>query len=224
MAISDWPAAQRPREKLLQAGAAALSDAELLAIVLRTGTRGRSAVDLARELLVRFGGLRQLLSADRDRFCRCPGLGNATFTQLQAMLEMSRRHQLEALQRGAALTSPGQTRRFLAMALRDRQREQFACLFLDSQHRVIRFETLFYGTLDAAAVYPREVLRRCIQLNAGAVIFAHNHPSGIAEPSQCDRRITERLIEVLGLVDIRVLDHFVVGDGEPVSFAERGWL
>ena len=224
MAIHDWPEAERPREKLLLQGAAALSDAELLAVFLRTGTRGYSAVDLARELLQRFGGLRQLLNADYTGFCETKGLGPAKFSQLQAVLEMSRRHLLADLQRGEALTSPALTRRFLISSLRDQQREQFACLFLDSQHRVLGFETLFYGTIDAAGVYPREVLRRCLEQQAAAVIFAHNHPSGIAEPSQADRRLTERLVEALALVDIRVLDHFVVGDGSPVSFAERGWL
>ncbi len=224
MAITDWPEAERPREKLLRQGPEVLSDAELLAIFLRTGTRGVSAVDLARDLLSQFGGLRALMRADAGHFCRARGLGLAKFSQLQAVLEMSRRHLMEDLQRGEGLTSPAMTRRYLLSCLRDRQREQFACLFLDSQHRVLGFETLFQGTIDAASVYPREVMRRCMELNAAAVIFAHNHPSGIAEPSQADRRITERLVEALGLVDIRVLDHFVVGDGEPVSFAERGWL
>ena len=224
MAICDWPEAERPREKLMQQGPEALSDAELLAIFLRTGTRGLSAVDLARDLLGQFGGLRQLLRADRNHFCQAKGLGLAKFSQLQAVLEMSRRHLLEDLQRGDGLNNPLATRRYLLSCLRDRSREQFACLFLDSQHRVIRFEILFQGTIDTASVYPREVLRRCLELDAAAVIFAHNHPSGVAEPSQADRRITERLMEALGLVDIRVLDHFVVGDGEPVSFAERGWI
>lgn len=224
MAICDWPEAERPREKLVQQGPAALSDAELLAIFLRTGLRGISAVDLARHLLGQFGGLRQLMQADRSQFCAAKGLGLAKFSQLQAVLEMSRRHLLAELQRGVGLTSTDATRRYLQSCLRDQHREQFSCLFLDSQHRVIKFETLFYGTIDAASVYPREVLKRCIELNAAAAIFAHNHPSGIAEPSQADRRITQRLVEVLDLVDIRVLDHFVVGDGEPVSFAERGWL
>lgn len=224
MAIRDWPEAERPREKLIQRGPAALSDAELLAVFLRTGVPGCSAVDLARELLLQFGGLRQLLGAGQAAFCSARGLGVAKYSQLQAVLELSRRYLLEQMQRGDALTSPALTRRFLVNSLRDREREQFACLFLDSQHRIIGFETLFYGTLDAAAVYPREVLRRCLQLNAGAVIFAHNHPSGIAEPSQADRSITERLEQALALVDIRVLDHFVIGEGEPVSFAERGWL
>jgi len=224
MAISDWPEAERPREKLLRRGAASLSDAELLAIFLRTGTRGVSAVALARQLLNKFGGLRSLLNADREQFCQGLGLGDAKYSQLQAVLEMGRRHLQEALQRGEGLSSPQITRQYLLAQLRDRQQEQFVCLFLDNQHRVICVETLFTGTIDAASVYPREVLKRCLAHNCAAIILAHNHPSGVAEPSQADERITERLISALALVDIRVLDHFVVGDGELVSFAERGLI
>lgn len=224
MSIRDWPEGERPREKLLALGAAALSDAELLAIFLRVGVKGRSAVDLARDLLVGFGGLRQLLEADRERFCAEHGLGMAKYTQLQAVLELSKRHLACQLERGGALTSPGLVRSFLSAHLRHLGHEEFAALFLDTQHRVIRFESLFRGTLDSASVYPREVARRALELGAGAVIFAHNHPSGVAEPSDADRRITERLKTALALFEIRVLDHFVVGDGEVVSFAERGWL
>lgn len=224
MAITDWPVVERPREKLLKQGAKALSDAELLAIFLRTGVPGLTAVDLARNLLNEFGGLRALFNADARQFCCGHGLGLAKYSQLQAVLEMSRRHLQEALERGEGLTSPQLTRRFLLASLRDRQQEQFGCLLLDSQHRVIAFETLFYGTIDAACVYPREVVKCCLQHNAAAVILAHNHPSGVAEPSQADRRITERLVNALALVDVRVLDHFVVGDGELVSFAERGLI
>ncbi|ASP37700.1 hypothetical protein CHH28_02995 [Bacterioplanes sanyensis] len=224
MAIRDWPEAERPREKLLQQGVAALSDAELLAIFLRTGTRGKSAVDLARELLQEYGGLRPLLTASQQRFCRSDGLGNAKFAQLQAVLEMSRRHMIEQLQRGDALTSPELTRRFLQASLRDYQHEVFAILLLDNQHQVIKLVPLFRGTLDSAAVYPREVVKLALEQQAAAVILAHNHPSGVAEPSRSDRAITERLQQALGLMDIRVLDHIVIGDGEAVSFAERGWL
>lgn len=224
MAIRDWPAQERPREKLLQRGAGALSDAELLAIFLRTGVAGKSAVDLARELLSHFGGVRALLSADESEFCAAPGLGAAKYAQLQAVLELSRRHVSELLQRGSALTSPADTRRLVSSYLRDKPHEVFAALFLDNQHRLIAFEELFRGTLDAASVYPREVVKQALKHNAAALIFAHNHPSGVAEPSQADRQITERLVRALGLMDIRVLDHFVVGDGVPVSFAERGWL
>jgi DNA repair protein RadC len=224
MAISDWPAAERPREKLLQRGAAALSDAELLAIFLRTGTPGISAVDLARQLLADFGGLRPLLEAPQAEFCRGHGLGAAKYVQLQAVLEMARRHLAEDLQRSAAMDSPGAVREYLAAQLRHRRREVFCCLFLDTQHRVIAFDELFEGTLNAASVYPREVVQAALQRGAAAVILAHNHPSGVTEPSQADIWITERLAQALALVDIKVLDHMIVGDGAALSFAERGLL
>jgi DNA repair protein RadC len=224
MAITDWPAAERPREKLLARGAQALSDAELLAIFLRTGVTGKTAVDLARELLDQFGGLRPLLEAEAKTFCAAHGLGLAKYAQLQAVLEMARRHLAETLERGDALTSPELTRRYLRLQLQHEVREVFAALYLDSQNRVLAFERLALGTIDSAAVYPREVLRRCLHHGAAAVIFAHNHPSGVAEPSQADRRITEQLRAALALVDIRVLDHIVVGSGCCTSFAERGWL
>jgi len=224
MSIKDWPEQQRPREKLLQQGAVALSDAELLAIFLRVGVRGKSAVMLAQELLHEFGGLRQLLSADHKTFCLGNGLGSAKYVQLQATLELSRRYLMQRLNRGTAITSPEQTRDYLILHLRDRLQEVFACLFLDNRHRVIRYEELFFGTIDSASVYPREVVRRVISHNAAAVIFAHNHPSGLAEPSQADRQITDRLREALALIDVRVLDHMVIGDGEITSFAEQGLL
>ena len=224
MAISDWPEMERPREKLLTHGAQVLSDAELLAIFLRTGVKGKSAVDLARELLSDFGNLRSLLTADLNTFCQSHGLGSAKFAQLQAVLEMAKRHLAQELERGDALTSPQLTQRYLLSQLRDRSHEVFACLFLDNQHRVIRYQELFHGTLDGAAVYPREVVKQALSVGAAAVILAHNHPSGVAEPSRSDRAITDRLSEALGLMDIRVLDHLVVGDGYCVSFAERGWV
>lgn len=223
MAITDWPEQQRPREKLLAQGSQSLSDAELLAIFLRTGIRGKTAVDLSQELLEGFQGLRQLLKADQQTFCEYPGLGTAKFAQLQAVLEMARRYLFENLQRGDSLSSPQDTRQYLTSQLRDYPHEVFAVLFLDQRHRVICFEELFRGTIDGASVYPREVVKKALQHNAAAVIFAHNHPSGVAEPSQSDERITRRLIDALKLVDIRVLDHFVIGD-EIVSFAERGLL
>jgi len=222
MAITDWPAAERPREKLLERGADALSDAELLAIFLRTGTPGRSAVDLARELIDAFGGLRPLLAAERATFSARPGLGTAKFAQLQAVLEMGRRHLHEALVRGEALTSSETTRAYLRAQLGHRDHEVFACLFLDNRHRVIAFDELFRGTIDGASVYPREVVKAALRHNAAAVILAHNHPSGVAEPSAADTRLTERLRDALALVDIRLLDHIVVGEGEPISLAERG--
>ncbi len=224
MAISDWPETERPREKLLARGPQALSDAELLAIFLRTGVKGKTAVDLARELLAKFGSLRALLDADLARFAQCKGLGVAKYVQLQAVLEMARRHLRETLERGEPLTSPELTSAFLLRHLRDYPHEVFAALFLDTRHRVIRYEELFRGTLDGASVYPREVAKKALALNAAAVIFAHNHPSGIAEPSACDRAITEKLHQALALFDIRVLDHIIIGDGETFSFAEHGLL
>lgn len=224
MAITDWPAEERPREKLLSRGPAALSDAELLAIFLRTGVPGKTALDLARELLVEYGGLRGLLAANQSEFCAFPGMGNAKFAQLQASLEMSRRHLGERVMRGETLTSPEQTREWLLSHLRDRLQEVFCVLFLDNRNRVLAFEELFQGTLNGASVYPREVLRRALAHNAGAVILVHNHPSGVAEPSRADESLTRRLADVLSHVDVRVLDHFVIGDGEIVSFAERGLI
>ncbi|WP_446808670.1 RadC family protein [Methylomonas sp. 2BW1-5-20] len=224
MSIKDWPADERPREKLLQRGATALTDAELLAIFLRTGTPGKSAVDMARDLLSEYGSLQALLGADQPRFCQSNGLGDAKYAQLQAVLEMARRHFAEILQRGNALTSPEVTRAYLSAQLRGYSYEVFACLFLDNQHRVIQWEELFRGTIDGASVYPREVAKRALFHHAAAVIFAHNHPSGINEPSQADKQITDKLKQALGLFDIRVLDHFIVGDGQPFSFAEHGLL
>lgn len=224
MSIKDWPADERPREKLLQRGAHALTDAELLAIFLRVGVKGKSAVDLARDLLTQFGSLKSLLNAEQERFCESHGLGQAKYVQLQAVLEMSRRHFHEILQRGNALTSPEITRAYLSAQLRGYSYEVFACLFLDNQHRVIVLEELFKGTIDGASVYPREVAKRALHHHAAAVIFAHNHPSGINEPSQADRNITDKLRQTLALFDIRVLDHFIIGDGEPYSFAEHGLL
>ncbi|HED34255.1 MAG TPA: JAB domain-containing protein [Gammaproteobacteria bacterium] len=223
MPITDWPAEERPREKLLANGPQALSDAELLAIFLRTGTQGKTAVDLSIDLLEGFNGLRHLLHADQQSFCSHHGLGTAKYAQLQAVLEMSRRYLSAGLQRGNCLTSPQETRQYLSSRLRDYSYEVFAILFMDQRHRVIQFEEMFRGTIDSATVYPREVVKKALECNAAAVIFAHNHPSGIAEPSHADERITRRLTDALALVDVRVLDHFVVGDSV-VSFAERGLL
>jgi len=224
MPITDWPADERPREKLLKRGAQSLSDAELLAIFLRTGVKGKTAVDLARDLLIEFGSLRTLLGADVKQFCQGRGLGTAKFTLLQAVLEMAKRHLRESLERGAALTSPENTRDFLTAQLRSYQHEVFACLFLDNQHRIIEFEELFTGTIDGASIYPREVVKKALSHSAAAVIFAHNHPSGITNPSQADKQITEKLKQALALLDIRVLDHFVIGDGQAYSFAEHGLI
>jgi len=224
VSIQDWPEGDRPREKLLAQGAAALSDAELLAIFLRTGIKGKTAVDLARGLLTEFGSLRALLQADCENFTRAKGLGTAKYAQLQAVLEMARRHTFEELDRGDVLTSPEATRIYLSQQLRHYQHEVFACLFLDNQHHILEFEELFRGTIDSASVYPREVVKKALVHNAAAVILAHNHPSGISEPSQADKLITDKLKQALALIDIRVLDHFIIGDGIPYSFAENGLL
>lgn len=224
MPITDWPADERPREKLLAQGAAALSDAELLAIFLRTGVAGKSAVDLARELLSRFGGLRPLLKADMAQFCEAKGLGEAKYTQLQAVLEMARRHLAESLPERDALKHPNDVRDYLRARLRDLPYESFVALLLDTQHRVIACEELARGTLDGATVYPREVVKIALKHGAAAVIFAHNHPSGVTEASAADRALTIKLKTALSTVDIRVLDHFIIGEAAPLSFAERGWL
>ncbi|WP_248804017.1 RadC family protein [Pseudomonas sp. MWU13-2100] len=224
MSIRDWPAAERPREKLLEQGAASLSDAELLAIFLRTGVSGKSAVDLARHLLSRFGSLRNLLESDQQTFGRQLGLGPAKFAQLQAVLEMARRHLAERLRRDSVLESPRAVRDYLKAMLRHEPHEVFACLFLDSKHRVLAFEPLFHGSIDNASVYPRQVVKRALAHNAAALILCHNHPSGVAEPSQADHVLTKRLKTALEFVDVRVLDHFIVGEGEPLSMMERGWM
>ena len=224
MSIRDWPAAERPREKLLEHGSSSLSDAELLAIFLRTGVSGKSAVDLARHLLAEFGSLRALLEADLAGFCRQLGLGPAKFSQLQAVLEMSRRHLAERLRRDSALESPQAVRDYLKSLLRHELHEVFGCLFMDSKHRMLSFEVLFRGSIDSASVYPRQVVKRALAHNAAAVIFCHNHPSGVTEPSQADRTLTKRLSDALDLIEVRVLDHFIVGDGEPLSMVEHGWM
>jgi DNA repair protein RadC len=224
MKITDMPLEDRPREKLLQRGAQSLTNIELLAIFLRTGVHGKTALDLAQDLLNEFGDLRSLLTADQQRFCQAKGLGDAKYVQLQACVEMSRRYLRECLERGDPLTNPDDTRNFFLSELSGRTYEVFACLFLDNRHRIIKFEELFYGTIDGASVYPREVVRRTLQHNAAAVIFAHNHPSGIAEPSPADVAITRRLQDALNLIEVRVLDHFVIGDGYSISLAERGLL
>ena len=224
MPIRDWPAADRPREKLLQLGADALSESELLAIFLRTGTRGHSALDIARELLTHFGSLRALLVSTQQQALARPGLGPARYAALQAALELARRHYQELILSGPAMNNPDAVREFVRMKLRDLQHEVFCCLYLDNRHRVISFEELFRGTIDGATVHPREVVKSALASNAAAVILAHNHPSGVAEPSQADELITRRLKEALALVDIRLLDHLVVGDCRCESFAKRGLL
>ncbi len=224
MAIHQWPQDEQPREKLLNHGPQTLSDAELLAIFLRTGTKGKNAIELSRSLLIEFGGLSALLGSSSEQFCQVHGVGKVTYSQLQASLELGKRYLSEAIADDPILQNPKLTRRYIASQLRHYPHEVFACLYLDSQHRVIQFKKLFHGTIDQASVYPREVVKQALQYNASAVIFAHNHPSGDAEPSQADICITERLKTALATVDIRVLDHIVVGAGQTASVAERGLI
>lgn len=224
MSIRDWPIAERPREKLLKLGPEALSEAELIAIFLSSGMQGRSAVDVARDLLVQFGSLRGLLTADQRTVCASPGLGPARYAALQAALELARRHYHELMQAGPLLTNPRNTHEYLRMRLRDLKHEVFCCLYLDNRNRVIACEELFRGTIDGATVHPREVVKHALAHNAAAVILAHNHPSGVAEPSQADELITRKIKEALSTVDIAVLDHLVVGDGVCESMAERGMV
>ncbi len=224
MAITDWPEDERPREKLLLRGAAALSDAELLAIFLRTGVPGKSAVDMARELIHEFKTLTGLFAASRSAICAVHGLGDAKYTQLQAVLEMSRRALAEEMRQVDALSSPAAVRDYLRLVLSGKAHEVFCAVFLDSQNRVLAVEELFQGTLNQASVYPREVVKRALAHNAAALILAHNHPSGVAEPSHADENLTQALKNALALVDVRVLDHFVIGEGCAISFAERGLL
>ena len=224
MSIADWPRDERPREKLLARGAGSLSDAELLALFIQTGMRGRSAVDVARMALGQTGGLRGLLDLGPERLATIAGIGPARSALITAAVELATRYLEERIRRSDALTSPSHTSQYLCARLRSRPHEVFACLFLDNRHRVISFEEMFRGTIDGASVHPREVAKRALEVNAAAVIAAHNHPSGVAEPSRTDRAITSRLRDAMALIDVRLLDHFVIGDGEVVSFAERGWL
>ncbi len=224
MAISNWPAAERPRERLIALGAGVLSDAELIALLLRTGIAGKSAVDLARELLGAFGGLGGLFAAEPAALRKVKGLGSAKLAQLLAVLELARRTLGEELRSRSALTSPQAVRDYLRLVLGGRQHEVFIVLFLDAQHRVISADELFRGTLTQTSVYPREIVKAALKANAAAVIFAHNHPSGVAEPSQADELLTRQLKESLAMVDVKVLDHFIVAGRATLSFAERGLL
>lgn len=224
MSIKYWPQNERPREKLLERGRQALSDAELLAILFRTGRGSKTAVDLAREQIQRFKGLAGLLEADRKRFCELSGVGVTAYVQLQAALELSRRYLSSTLEHQDLLTNPQQTKRFVASQLQHETRELFACLYLNAKNHLIAFEPLFYGTLHQAQVYPREIIKQALNHNASAVILSHNHPSGCAEPSQSDRQLTQQIQKALNYVDIKLHDHLVVGRGAVVSLAERGWL
>jgi DNA repair protein RadC len=224
MSINDWPRTERPRERLLRCGPAPLSDAELLAVLLRTGVRGKTAVDVARDLLGDFGSLSAILAAGRDRLCARRGFGISSYCQMSAMLELTRRALREEMARGDALGSPGAVRDFLRLKLRDLPHEVFMGLYLDAQNRVIGDEELFRGTLTQTSVYPREVVKGALARNAAGMILAHNHPSGVAEPSHADEALTRALRQALALVDVRVLDHFVIAGNAAISFAERGLL
>ncbi len=221
MAISDWPLAERPRERLLAQGAGSLSDAELLAVILRTGLPGKSAVELGRDLLARFKDVAGLFAADLRNV---KGLGPAKRAQFEAAMELARRSLKDGMRSANALTSPGAVRDYLRLAISRREHEVFVCLWLDAQHRVIAAEELFRGTLTQTSVYPREIVKAGLKANAAAVIFAHNHPSGAAQPSQADELLTRNLKDALSLVDIKVLDHFIVAGHHTLSFAERGLL
>jgi DNA repair protein RadC len=224
MAIIDWPEGERPREKLLSQGPQVLSDAELLAIFLRVGVAGKSAVDLARDLLRDFGSLNGIFNASRESLTRVNGMGDSKYAQIQAIFEMARRALGEQMKQRDALNSPQQVRDYLCLKLGGLAREVFMVLFLDAQNRVIAQEELFAGTLSQTSVYPREVVKRALHHNAAAVILAHNHPSGVAEPSRADELLTKALKEALTMVDVRILDHFVVAGNVALSFAEQGML
>jgi DNA repair protein RadC len=224
MSIRDWPAAERPREKLLERGAGSLSDAELLAIFLRTGVSGRSAVDLARHLLQQFGSLRALLEANLAAFSSELGLGPAKFAQLQAVMEMARRNMGEDLKRESVLHNPAQVRRYLKALLRHEPHEVFGCLFLDSKNRVQTFEVLFHGSINMAHVHARQVVKRALAHNSAGLILCHNHPSGVKDASEADIELTRHLKQALALVDVVVLDHLIIGDGDPLSMAEYGLM
>ena len=224
MAITDWPAAERPREKLIELGAEALSDAELLAIFLRVGVTGKSAVDLARDLLTQFGSLNGIFAATEHELIQVHGIGTSKYVQLQAIFEMSRRALNEQLQQRDVFKSPQQVRGYLVLKLGSLTREVFLVLFLDTQNHLLATEEMFAGTLTQTSVYPREVVKRALHHNAASVIFAHNHPSGIAQQSQADELLTKQLKQALALIDVRVLDHFIVAGNSTLSFLERGLL
>ena len=224
MAITDWPAAERPREKLIELGAEALSDAELLAIFLRVGVTGKSAVDLARDLLTQFASLNGIFAATEHELIQVHGIGTSKYVQLQAIFEMSRRALNEQLQQRDVFKSPQQVRDYLVLKLGSLSREVFLVLFLDTQNRLVATEEMFSGSLKETSVYPREVVKRALHHNAASVIFAHNHPSGIAQQSQADELLTKQLKQALALVDVRVLDHFIVAGNNTLSFSERGLL
>jgi len=222
--LKDWPNQERPREKLLTQGTSALSDAELLAIFLRTGCKGLDVVALARQLISDFGSLHALFAASEAEFCEKKGLGQAKYVQLQAVLEMSSRYLAEPLRKGQALTSASQTKAFLYAKMHNLSYEVFAALLLDTQHRVICFHEFFFGSIDSATVHPRIIAQKVLSVNAAAIILVHNHPSGDPTASIADKKITEKIISAMQLIDVRVLDHFIVGHEKSTSFAENGWI
>ncbi|MDQ8039598.1 MAG: DNA repair protein RadC [Rickettsiella sp.] len=224
MSIMDWPETERPREKLLAQGAVALSDAELLAILLRTGVRGKTALDISRELISKFGSLREIMAANLEQFSKTVGLGLTKYVQIQASKELATRCLRENIERGNTMENPQDVQRYLSSKLRSYPYEVFSCLFLDNRHRFITFKELFYGSINKATVYPRELVRQVYQTNAAAVILAHNHPSGVAEASEADKRLTKEIQSILSAIDVRVLDHIIIGDGQLTSFASQGLL
>lgn len=224
MPITDWPKMERPREKLLAQGAQGLSDAELLAVFLRTGVRGKTALDISRELLLKFGGLRHIVAANLEQFSKTLGLGLAKYVQIQAAKELATRCLQESITRTNVLESPHDVFHYLTHKLRAYPYEVFSCLFLDNAHRFIHFKELFHGSINEAVVYPRELVRQIYKYNAAAVILAHNHPSGISEPSEADKRITGEIKSILSAIDVRLLDHIIIGEGTMTSFASRGLL
>lgn len=224
MTISDWPSMERPREKLLAQGPSALSNAELLALFIGTGTRGCSAVDVARNALAHAGGLRVLFDLPPDRLADIAGIGPARAALIKGAIEIATRYLEEGLQKREIFNSPEDTCHYLHARLRSRPHEVFACLFMDNRHRMIAYEEMFRGTINGTSVHPREIVKRALELNAAALIVAHNHPSGVAEPSETDRNMTRKLAASLALVDLRLLDHIVVGDGDVVSFSQQGLL
>lgn len=224
MTIKNWLHNERPREKLLAKGPIALSDAELLAILLRTGKRGKTAIDLARDLLIGFGGLRCLLDSDQKTICKYSGIGIAKYTQFQAALELAKRHLHEKLKCKDALNDSKETKQYLIANLRHRKQEIFAVIFLNSHNQVLGYEELFFGTIDSSVVHPREVVKKALSYNAAGAVFAHNHPSGVSSPSLADKQLTLQLIKALSLIDVRVLDHIIIGEGDVFSFAEKNLL
>lgn len=224
MPIIQWPVHERPRERLLEKGAGSLSDAELLAILLRHGAKGQTAIDLAHKLIHQYSGLRSIMAQDFSHLCETPGLGMAKYCQLQAAAELGRRCLREELKERRAIKHSKDAQNFIIACMRDYQQEVFAALFLDNKHRVLQFEYLFYGTIHSASVYPREVVKRSLFHNAAAIIVAHNHPSGVAEPSASDKQVTQELKKSLALVDVALLDHLIIGDNHAVSLAEKGFL